>query len=95
MDITTTENNQIVLSDVKEETGLDRGLQPDRIVTVSQNDGNLIFLVAWKNADEVEAELIEASVVYRKWPLLALKFFEEAYDTSVKNKALLAATEKN
>jgi len=84
-----------VLSDTEQQTkknGFDRGLQPDRIVTVSQTDGNLMFEVAWKNSNESESDLIEASVVYRKCPLLALEFFKNAFETSVSDETLLAVT---
>lgn len=79
-------NDQMDISGTKEIDGFDRGLQPDRIVTVSQTDGTLMFLVAWKNPIENEADLIEASVIYRKCPLLALEFFKQAFDTSLKNE---------
>lgn len=62
-----------------------KGLEADRIIAVSQTDGNLMFLVAWKNSTKSEADLVNASVVYRKWPLLALAFFKEALDTSLKD----------
>jgi len=57
--------------------GFNRGLEPDHIVGATEEDGKLMFLIAWKNSVDGEADLLEASEIYEKCPQLAIKFFEE------------------
>ncbi|XP_022177461.1 skin secretory protein xP2-like [Myzus persicae] len=54
--------------------GFDRGLEPDRIVGATEVNGQLMFLIAWKNAEI--ADLLEAPVIYKRCPQLAIQFFE-------------------
>ncbi|XP_026816149.1 chromobox protein homolog 3-like [Rhopalosiphum maidis] len=57
--------------------GFDRGLEPDHIVGATEQNGKLMFLIAWKNSVDGEADLLEAKEIYEKCPQLAIKFFED------------------
>lgn len=68
-------DEEIPLKIVKiEPVGFDRGLEPDHIVGATEQNGKLMFLVAWKGTEV--ADLLESTVVYKKCPQLAIKFFE-------------------
>lgn len=51
-----------------------RGLLPDKIIEASQVNKRLMFLVAWRNG---RTDLLDSSLVYKKCPQLAVKFFME------------------
>uniref|UniRef100_A0A2S2NZP3 Chromobox 1 n=1 Tax=Schizaphis graminum TaxID=13262 RepID=A0A2S2NZP3_SCHGA len=57
--------------------GFDRGLEPDRIVGTTEDKGKLMFLIAWKNSVDGEADLLEAKEIYEKYPQLAINYFAE------------------
>ncbi|KAE9543945.1 hypothetical protein AGLY_001923 [Aphis glycines] len=61
----------------KKKVGYDRGFEADHIVGATEKGGKLMFLVAWKNSADGEADLLEATEVYEKSPQVAIKFFEE------------------
>ncbi|XP_025191220.1 sialidase-like isoform X2 [Melanaphis sacchari] len=57
--------------------GFDRGLEPDHIVGATEKDGKLMFLIAWKNSVDGEADLLESTEIYNRCPQIAIKFFED------------------
>ncbi|XP_015370725.1 PREDICTED: proline-rich receptor-like protein kinase PERK12 [Diuraphis noxia] len=61
-----------VRSDTK--VGFDRGLEPDHIVGATEENGKLMFLIAWKDSNV--ADLLESTVIYKRCPQLAIQFFE-------------------
>ncbi|KAE9543910.1 hypothetical protein AGLY_001888 [Aphis glycines] len=63
--------------DNNKKVGYDRGLEADYIVGATQKDGKLMFLIAWKNSIDGEADLLEAKEVYKRSPQIAIKYFEE------------------
>lgn len=61
----------------EQRVGFDRGLEPDYIVGATQRNGNLMFLMTWKNSEDGAADLLDSSLVYKRCPQIAIKFFEE------------------
>jgi len=61
----------------EKKVGFDRGLEPDHIVGATQVDGKLMFLIAWKDSTNGEADLLDSSLVYNRCPQIAIKFFED------------------
>jgi hypothetical protein len=67
-------STQVNKSVKKPKTGFDRGLQPNKIIEASQVNRKLMFLVEWING---ETDLLDSSLVYKKCPQMAVKFFME------------------
>ncbi|XP_008185941.1 skin secretory protein xP2 isoform X2 [Acyrthosiphon pisum] len=68
------DNNKPILVKGYPKVGFDRGLEPDHIVGATEQDGKLMFLIAWKNSEV--ADLLESTVVYDRAPQIAIQFFE-------------------
>jgi len=67
-------NNKAILIKGRPKVGFDRGLEPDHIVGATEEDGKLMFLIAWKNSEV--ADLLDCNVVYDRAPQIAIEFFE-------------------
>jgi len=53
---------------------LNRRLKPDHIVGITKIDEKLTFIIKWTNAKDEKVDLIDAKLVYEKWPSLALDY---------------------
>lgn len=62
---------------IEKKVGYDRGLEANHIVGATEKNGKLMFLIVWKNSVDGEADLLEATEVYKKSPQVAIKYFEE------------------
>lgn len=54
--------------------GFDRGLEPDKIVGATDVNGELMFLMMWKNCRE--ADLVAARVANARCPEIVIKYYE-------------------
>ena len=55
--------------------GFARGLEPDSILGATDETGEIIFLVKWKNCEE--ADFVRAKEANIKIPQTVIKFYEE------------------
>ncbi|XP_042540397.1 chromobox protein homolog 3-like [Dipodomys spectabilis] len=62
-------------SEFEDRNGFARGLKPEEIIGVTDIFGELMFLMKWKNADEVE--LVLAKEATAKCPQLVIDFYQE------------------
>nr|ARB18147.1 Dam-Myc-HP1 fusion protein [Cloning vector Hsp70_LexA-HP1] len=56
-------------------TGFDRGLEAEKILGASDNNGRLTFLIQFKGVDQ--AEMVPSSVANEKIPRMVIHFYEE------------------
>lgn len=56
-------------------TTLDTSKVPDRIIGASESDGQLKFLMKWKDLEE--ADMVIAKEANIKWPQTVIRFYEE------------------
>ncbi|XP_042540412.1 chromobox protein homolog 3-like [Dipodomys spectabilis] len=62
-------------SEFEDRNGFARGLKPEEIIGVTDVCGELMFLMKWKNADEVELVLTKEAKT--KCPQLVIAFYQE------------------
>ncbi|EDW11168.1 heterochromatin protein 1 isoform X2 [Drosophila mojavensis] len=56
-------------------TGFDRGLEAEKILGASDNNGRLTFLIQFKGVDQ--AEMVPSTVANVKIPQMVIRFYEE------------------
>ncbi|XKL61470.1 hypothetical protein PGB90_008527 [Kerria lacca] len=66
--------NDKIRYNVPEVCGFDKGLEAEKILGATDNDG-LTFLIKWKGT--TETELVPARIARYKCPHLVIKFFEK------------------
>lgn len=64
--------------------GLDRGLDPERIIGATDIHGELEFVIKWKDCDV--ADLVTARVANVRWPHVVIAFYEEHLDFAVEEQ---------
>lgn len=62
------------LTEIQKPRGFDRGLEMDRIVGATDYTGDLMFLVRWKECNELD--LLPAAEVNEKSPSDVIKYYE-------------------
>lgn len=65
----------------KDEEGFDRGLTPERIIATKRVDGQLMFIMKWK--DVIDADLVSADEANKQCPKLVIEFFEEHFNKNL------------
>jgi len=71
----TTDADQDSNASVTGATGFDRGLEAEKILGASDNNGRLTFLIQFKGVDQ--AEMVPSSVANLKIPQMVIHFYEE------------------
>ncbi len=55
--------------------GFDRGLEPEKILGVTNTSGELMFLIQWKGAEE--ADLVKAADCNTRYPQMVISFYQK------------------
>lgn len=55
--------------------GQSRNPEPDCIIGCTDQQGELMFLVKWKNTDDVA--LLSAGETSKRWPEMVIRFYED------------------
>ena len=55
--------------------GFDRGLEPEKILGVTNTSGELMFLIQWKGAEE--ADFVKASECNTRYPQMVISFYQK------------------
>ncbi|KAM4818617.1 chromobox protein homolog 3-like [Thomomys bottae] len=62
-------------SEFEDRNGFAKGLKPEKVIGVTDVCGELMFLMKWKNVDQVE--LVLAKEVKARCPQLVIDFYQE------------------
>ncbi|GFY61437.1 chromobox protein homolog 1 [Trichonephila inaurata madagascariensis] len=55
--------------------GYERNLEPDRIVGATEKDGEILFLMRWKECEE--PDLVPEKIANVRWPQIVIQFYKE------------------
>ncbi|RWS17913.1 chromobox-like protein 5 [Dinothrombium tinctorium] len=71
-----SENEYIGQRILKMETGLDRGLIPEKVIGIKEIAGLILLYVQWTDQSQ-QCELIPSKILSKKYPQIVIKFYED------------------